>query len=109
MQDIELLGQAAAVVAGSDKRRLPEQLHLAEDLGWIAAAEREDLARAHRLYRAVQATRRLLGGSDLASQGAALILRETGTETLEDLSQGITEAAQKAATVIERVLQSGAG
>jgi glutamate-ammonia-ligase adenylyltransferase len=115
LQDIELLAQAGALLAGSPARRVREQLRAgAAPLG-IDDAAREALTAAHRLFWQVQSAARLIGPAanapDALGDGARRFLAATaGAEGLDDLTARMERAGNAAAAILDAVLGSaGAG
>lgn len=114
LQDIELLAQAAALLAGSTARRTPAQLDAAARSGVLSREAVEDLTGAYRLARNVQSAGRLLIDGPLTAealgQGAAgVLLRVTGEDTLEGLSDHLAAARAQAAARIDAALEQEAG
>ncbi|MCO6382216.1 glutamine-synthetase adenylyltransferase [Oceanicola sp. 502str15] len=112
MQDIELVAQAAALLAGAPDRRLDPQLAAAGD--WLGAAAAERLAETYALMRKVQGCARLLTEGPLEAEalgeGAeALLARETGEPDGPALVARMEEAAAEAAELIETALGSAEG
>ncbi len=69
LQEIELLGQAAALAAGAPARASKDQLAAAERLGWLNAAAVQELQAAHGLFNRVQGAGRLLTDEGLDPGG----------------------------------------
>ncbi|MDH3264927.1 MAG: glutamine-synthetase adenylyltransferase, partial [Paracoccaceae bacterium] len=109
MTDIELLAEAAALIAGAPQRGVTAQLRAAPKAGLVGKDEAERLAAAYRLLWAVQSVTRLLtdGALDLAEVGEggqAVLLRETGAEDLPSLAHRFGAAKAEAAAIVERAL-----
>lgn len=109
MQDIDLVAQAAALLAGSPERQTPGQLAAGVGIGWFSEAEARDLAGAYADFWTVQAASRLLTGTaldfgDVGEGGRALMLRETGAATVEDLAACMAGRAAMAAGIVEAAL-----
>ena len=109
LQDVELAGQALALLAGSTAHATPDQLADAVSAGVIAADRVQHLAAAADLFWALQASGKLLGGGatdpdDLGAGGRAMILRETGQESVAALAACITATAEAAAATITDIL-----
>ncbi len=106
LQDIELLAQTGALLAGSPARELPDQIAAGVATGFLSAAEGAALQAASGLFWQVQATARLIGGGalapdDLGEGGTRMALRETGHETIEDLAAALAEAAAAAGAIVD--------
>ncbi len=109
LQDIELIAQTAAMLAGSPARTAPEQLAAGIEIGWISAADSEHLLGAHDLMWRLQAAGKLLGDEsvDIASLGQGglnYLLRETETRDASDLAAKISMVTAKASQVIDKLL-----
>lgn len=109
MQDIELLAQAAAYVAGSALRDVISQLQQAEALGWVDAAGLAQLTEAYLLQQVLHQAARLIGENppDPAAigQGAQeFLLRETGVSTMSELAKRLSTHRLTAAKIIAAVL-----
>ncbi|MDJ0629236.1 MAG: glutamine-synthetase adenylyltransferase [Rhodobacter sp.] len=109
MQDIELLAQAAALLAGSSARHVPDQLAAGQGTGWLSAAGAATLTETYRFFWTVQAARRLLTGTtlnlaDLGEGGRGFILRQTGAGSFDELAERMQMLAGAAAAVIEAAL-----
>ena len=109
MQDIDLLAQAGALMAGDTSRHIPEQLAAAERIGWIDAGENAVLAESYWLLWRLQSGARLLTGKaldleDIGQGGLDFMLRETGALDGDDLAARLTAASAQAAKVVERAL-----
>jgi glutamate-ammonia-ligase adenylyltransferase len=112
LQDVELAGQALALLAGSTAHATTEQLDEAVSAGVIGADPAACLARAADLFWALQASGKLLGGGAtdpdaLGAGGRAMILRETGAESVAALARQIRAAAEAAAKTITETLGEG--
>lgn len=113
LQDIELLAQAAALLAGATARRTAAQLEAAAKAGILAEETVATLRSTYRFARSVQSVGRLLVEGPLTpeklGQGArAVLLAETGERDLEALEQRLEMSRAEAANLIEAVL-AGAG
>jgi len=109
LQDIELIAQAAVLLAGSATRDVAESLQCGVSIKWFSEEEFTTLSKSYDLHRTLQSATRLLGEKALDPQtigagGVAFILRETGAETFDRLQHELTQAAQLAGEIIERVL-----
>lgn len=104
LQDIELLAEAAALLAGVPARDVNAQL---EDgaLGF-APDEVRCLSETYKLFRRVQNAARLMTGGTLdpnkvGQGGRAFLLRETGFDDIGDLEEALVAHAARAADLID--------
>ena len=109
LQDVELIAQAATLLAGRSDRDIHAGLEAGVAIGWLNAAERDALARAYDLFWKVQGVSRLLSEKPLepatiGEGGCRMILRETGAEAIFDLEADLHEVAESASGVIDAVL-----
>jgi glutamate-ammonia-ligase adenylyltransferase len=115
IMDIELLSQAAALVAGDPARRVEAQLRAGLRAGFLSADDEADLLAAYRLLWPLQAGGRLVsetGGPDLdrLGEGArAFLLRETGSADIAALADSLADRTGRSAAVIAARLGAGAG
>jgi len=105
LMDIEFLAQTAALLAGDPQCGTDQQLRAGRESGFLSAAEAETLLAAWRLFWTVRAAGRLLTDRDLGPEGlgqggCAFLLRETGAETVADLTLRLRAASEAAAAVI---------
>ncbi|NBD28465.1 MAG: glutamine-synthetase adenylyltransferase [Alphaproteobacteria bacterium] len=109
LQDVELAGQALALLAGSTAHATTDQLSQAVAAGVIGAGQAEKLRSAVDLSWTLQVCGKLLSGgvidpAALGEGGRAMILRETGEENMESLAARIAEVSEKAATTIAAIV-----
>jgi len=109
MQDIELVAQGAALVAGSPERAPEAQLAAGAEAGFLAPDAARALGRAHALLAALNQAGRLLLDRPLDVEavgegGRAFLLRATGAEDIEALGRQLTEEAEDARQVISDFL-----
>lgn len=109
LQDIELIAQAAVLLAGGATRDVAESLQNGVSIKWITEKEFMVLSESYALHRTLQAATRLLGERALdpdaiGAGGVAFILREVGAESFEVLQANLNQTAQRAGETIERVL-----
>jgi glutamate-ammonia-ligase adenylyltransferase len=109
LQDIALLAQAAALLAGAPDRRTWPQLAAGQDALALSDADLETLIKADRLMWRVQAATRLVTGGTLdpdamGQGGRALLLRETDASDMADLEARLAEAAAASDRIISRAL-----
>ncbi len=111
-QDIELLSQAAALIAGDPGRAAPAQLAAGVETGWIAAEAGEALREAYHLYLSIlQAvslmTDQPLDLGEIGEGGRAFLCRTAAAESIDALSEKLDATRVKAATMIEALLAQG--
>lgn len=109
LQDVELVAQAAALLAPETPRLPADQIAQGVAIGWFDAAEAEALAASHDLMWRMQATAKLLtdGPLDLEQVGRGgleLVLRETGVDGEAALVAEIQARGRAAEAAIEAVL-----
>lgn len=107
--DVELLSQAAALMAGTRARDVAAGLAAGVAIGWYDAAARDALGRAYGLCWQIMQAARLLTDKPLATDmigdgGQSFVLREGGFDTLEALQQALEAATDKAGDVIDKAL-----
>jgi len=109
LQDIDLLAQTAALLAGSPVRRPGAQLRAGQRLGWLDRDVVEDLSDSYRALWTVQAAARLLTGvaldfDDLGAGGRDFMLRQTGCDSTGALAAEIAARTGAAAARIAAAL-----
>ena len=109
LQDIELLGQAGALLAGDARRGIAEGLSAGARQGWLSGPEAEALTAAYLRFLAFQTGARLLsaGALDVAALGAggqAFLRRLTGCADTSALVPYLDAQAATAAAIIDTVL-----
>ena len=109
MQDIELIGQCATLLAGAGPPDVEGQIARGVEIGWISQAEALALTAAYDLLWRLQSAAKLLtdGRLDLDAVGLGgreFLLRETGTETTEDLAGEIERRVMAAQAAVEAAL-----
>jgi len=112
VQDIELLAQAGTLAAQEAGSSVVNGLSHAADQGWITAVEAETLADIWGLFWRLNATVKLLTDNPLDPEilgrgGCDLLLRDLGADSLDALTKRLTDAAPKAADIIDKALQTG--
>ena len=105
LMDIELMAQAAALLAGAPARRVEAQLRAGVRAGVLSAADEEVLLAAYRLCWRLQAASRLLTDRPLdpATLGAgatAFVLHETDAPDAAALDARLAQVTAAAADVI---------
>ena len=108
-QDIGLLAETAALLAGAPVQETAAQLEAGFRLGWLEKSARDILLEASHLFWQVQAAARLLSGAiidpeEIGRGGTDFLLRETGANDLGDLEQKIAAHRQNAADAISASL-----
>jgi len=109
MMDIELLAEAAALLAGDTAHDIYDQLAAGVTAGWITNDEKATLTAQYRLCWRLQSAARLLTGDKLdpktIGQGAReFILRQSGADTPRDLSTQLRTGATQASAIIDALL-----
>ena len=111
LQDIALLAQAGALLAGCPDRDTPAQLVAGQGALGLADADLAALLETHRLMWCVQAATRLVtaGTLDLEAMGAggrALLLREAGAQDMAGLEEALAGSADTADRIISSALET---
>ena len=114
LQDVELVAQAGALMAGAPERDVAAGLQGGVAIGWLTDADRAALADAYRLCWQVQAVSKLLSEKPLSEDeigtgGAAMLKRETGCEELGEVRAQLEALGSQAAGAIEAAIARGAG
>ncbi|MFV2052645.1 glutamine-synthetase adenylyltransferase [Aliiroseovarius sp. YM-037] len=109
MQDIELLSQAAALMAGETARDIDTQLAAASRIGWLNDGAAETLRKSYDLMWRVQSGAKLLSDrpldmDEVGEGGQAFMLRETEQDNLSTLEDAIAALSSDAAAVIDDAL-----
>jgi glutamate-ammonia-ligase adenylyltransferase len=110
MQQIELIAQAATLMAGRTQRSIPAGLSAGVAIGWWDDAASRALGRAFSLCWSLQMATRLLAGDKSVEHGTlgagarAFVLRETGQPDLDTLHDALDRATGAAARIIETAL-----
>ncbi|TFL18234.1 glutamine-synthetase adenylyltransferase [Jannaschia formosa] len=110
MREIELVGQAHALIAGADARAMDAQL---AQPGWLTEGERRSLSQAYRTLSDTQQVLRLLSAEEppgtLGAGGEALLAERLGRPDAEAVADACDAAAETARIAIETALDRGAG
>ena len=106
LQDIELFSQAICLLVGSAERQVKDGLNAGVVIGWLDAADKNALLRAHTLCWQLQQAMRLISDKPLdpahiGESGLTFVLRETGCDTVDALRTELQEVTVRAAQVIE--------
>ena len=109
LQDIELLAQAGALIAGQAAQDIPLGLHAAAEAGLITATEAETLTQTYARCWALQCAGRLLSAKPLQEDtlgqaGAAFLARALGVADLPTLAAEMRQRYAQAAAVIDKAL-----
>ena len=109
LQDVELLAQTAALLAGDPARQVPGQLAAGQRIGWLTPGDVAALEASYRLMWRLQAAARLLTGEvldldEVGQGGQDFLLRETGAPSVQALGEELQARAGRAAGVIEAAL-----
>ena len=107
--DLELVGQAGNLIAGHAARDVAEGIGACVASGLTDAAGGAALEAAHAICWRVQMVARLLGEGPLVPDrlgegGTALLLRETGAESVAALERCLAQRGAEAAAVIDAML-----
>ncbi len=110
LQDVDLGVQTLALLAGSDARGGTSQVAAGVAAGLISDAQGQDLNEALGLYWRVQAAMRLLhgdtgGAGDMSEGGRQMLWRETDATGIDALEQQLSDTAQAAGAIVDRVLR----
>ena len=110
MQDIELMAQAGALIAPDPARNVSAGLAAGERAGVFSAEEAGVLRQTYTLCWSITQVARLLGGNaldpdKLGRGGCAMLLRETGHDSLEELQRGLDAQTRATAEIIDRLLR----
>jgi len=109
MQDIELLAQAGALIAGAVDHWPGAQLKAAARCGWITEAEAQALIEAHRLFTRVHQSGRLLSDEALDPEtvgagGRAFLSDQARLPDAATLAEALDDARRGALAVIDKML-----
>jgi len=109
LQDIELVGQCAAVLAQDCPRDVDGQIRRGVAIGWIAKDEAEAMLAAYDLLWRMQAAGKLLtdGALDLDAIGLGgrdFLLRETGMDSPAALVAAVAARTEAARVAVEAAL-----
>ena len=110
MQDIELLVQAGALMAGCPRTGVEAQAEAARAAGWLSGDQAAMLSACYDLMWQVQACSRLLSDQpldmrEIGEGGQAFLLRETGAADAEALKARMKRLAMGADAVIAGALR----
>ena len=106
IQEIELVAQAGALMAGLPGRGVAEGLRAGVAIGWLSDADGEALQSAYALCWTVLQASRLLSDKPLDARalgegGRAFLLRQTGFDGLDLLEKRLDAVTRRAGEVID--------
>ena len=109
LQDIDLIAQAATLMAGTAARDVDTALLDGVAIGWLSDAERADLSAAHALcFNLTQAARLLsdkpLDPERMGEGGRVFVLRETGQPDIDALIGTLETTTNAAGRAIDAAL-----
>ncbi len=109
LQDVQLIAQAATLVAGRARQGTQAGLSAGTALDWWTAGEARTLSQAASLCREVHMAARLLGDAaldadHLGAGARAFVLRETGKQDIPSLVAALAALSQAAAAIIDTAL-----
>jgi len=109
MQDIELVAQTGALLAGVPVRDVHAGLQGAVASGWLRVADAEVLRQSYDLFWSVQSAMRLMSGKaadsgQLGEGGFAFLCRVSGADDIDGLQQTLETAYSGAAAIIDAAL-----
>ncbi len=109
MQDIELLSQAGALIAGRAERRPAAQIDAAAEAGWIDAVQARALREAHALFASVNQSGRLLtdaalDAGEVGVSGRAFLAEQAGASDAETLAERLDAARTEARMIVDEKL-----
>ncbi len=109
MQDIELVAETAALLAGDTGHDLSSQLAAGARIGWLTPAQHAALTTAYDAFWRLRGCARLLteGALDMdviGEGGRAFVLREMEQETVQGLKSMLDTVASAAHMVVEEIL-----
>ncbi|MCC1494492.1 bifunctional [glutamine synthetase] adenylyltransferase/[glutamine synthetase]-adenylyl-L-tyrosine phosphorylase [Cognatishimia sp. F0-27] len=108
LQEVELLGQAAALISGRPLRQTRRALRAAD---WLDVGQKEAVIAADRLFSTLHLAARLvsegpLDPETLGAGGCAFLCRATGAGGIAELESTLENTAAAAAEVLDAVLPS---
>ncbi len=111
MQDIELVAQAAALLAGDTAYDVAAQLGAGVRAGWLTDAQCETLQTAYDAFWRLRGAAKLLTEAaldmdEIGEGGRSFVLREMGAQSVDGLRVTLDTVAQAAHMVVEDVLNT---
>ena len=109
LQDIELLAQAGALIAGRSARHIPDGIRAAQEGGLLDAIACDALIQAYEACWQLQCAARLLSAAPLdtagiGQAGAAFLARSLGCDSLSAAEERMEQVYLKSAHHIDAVL-----
>lgn len=109
IQEIELIAQAGALMAGQAGRGVADGLQAGVAIGWLSDAGGEALSAAYGLSWTVLQVARLLSDKPLDARalgegGRAFLLRQTGCDGVDELENRLDTLTHQAGDVIDAAL-----
>ncbi len=109
MQDIELIAQTGALMAGLAVRDVKSGLQGAVASGWLDVADADALSGCHDLCWSVQSAMRLMSGKtietgQMGEGGLAFLCRTTGFADIDALQKALETAYDRAGGIITAAL-----
>ena len=113
MQEVELMAQAGALLAGADVRDVQGGVAAATECGWLEAKDADTLTATYDALQALQIGTRLISEEpvdpdNLGQGAAAFLLRLMGEETMELLGASIADRTEATGSAIDRALEGTA-
>ncbi len=108
-QDVELIAQAGALIGGIPSGPMVTGLEAAQADGWLSVDDVSALSAAYRLCWQIGQVAKLLSDKALdpaaiGEGGRALVLRETGADSIDALEAQYRDLTGRAAVAIDRAL-----
>jgi glutamate-ammonia-ligase adenylyltransferase len=109
LQDVELIAQAGALMAGAAGRTTQDGLSGGVAIGWLSDGDKAALEAAYALCWQVQAVSKLLSEKPLSPEevgggGAVMLKRETGIDGFDALATALDARCRAAQAVIDAAL-----
>ncbi len=109
MQDIELVAETAALLAGDTARDIAGQLAAGERIGWLTSAQRQALQQAYDMLWRLRGTSKLLSEQALDMEalgdGArAFVLRELGADSVQAAAKALDTVVAASHMVVDGLL-----
>ncbi len=114
MQDIELVAETAALLAGDTARDIAGQLAAGEQrTGWLTGAQRQALQQAYNMLWRLRGTAKLLNEQaldmDALGEGArAFVLRELGADSVQAAAKALDTVVAASHMVVDGLLPADA-
>ncbi len=111
MQDIELVAETAALLAGDTAYDVISQLAAGAEIGWLTSNQQQALVEAYDAFWRLRGCAKLLTEGtldmrEIGDGGRAFVLREMGQASLEELKSMLDTVASTAHMVVQEVLAS---